>query len=125
MVKSLISIALAFALLVGAAVFEGVYVETQFSQFGTEIESLVDKIENETANGEDAKAVQTSWEKRKENLHIWIPHNDIARIDDYMSETVSLVAEKNYSLALANLTALRHLAKCLPGTYRAAIENIF
>ncbi|MDE5896651.1 MAG: DUF4363 family protein [Clostridia bacterium] len=124
MVKSLVSIAVTLALLAGLAVFEWLYVDAQFTQFGQELQTLVDKVEAETANGEDAKAVQHSWENRKEHLHVWIPHNDISRIDDYMSETVRLVAEKDYTLALAKLEILTHLTKCLPDTYRPALENI-
>ncbi len=125
MVKSLTSILIAFALLLGAAIFEWFYIDTQFSQFGDELKTLCAKAEEETANAEDAKAVQMSWEDRKEHLHVWIPHNDISRIDDYLSETVRLVGEKEYSLALSKLEILIHLTTCLPDTYRPGIENIF
>ena len=107
-----------------SALFEGIYVNRQFTQFGTELETLIDKTEAETANVEDAKAVRESWESKKEHLHVWIPHNDISRIDYYMSETVRLIAEQNYSLALSKLEVLTHLTKCLPDTYLPALENI-
>ena len=125
MVKSLISISVALALLLGAALFEWFYLDTQFTHFGEELSTLYDKTENESATAEDAQAVQTAWEHRKEHLHVWIPHNDISRIDDYMSETVRLVGEKEFSLALAKLEILLHLTKCLPDTYRPNIENVF
>lgn len=125
MVKSLAAILTALVLLGGAALFEWIYVSDQFESFGAELESLIDKAENETATGEDARAVQTSWEARKEDLHVWIPHNDISRIDDYMSEAVRMIAEKEYSLALCKLEILEHLCSCLPDTYRPKLENIF
>lgn len=124
MVKSLLSIAITLALLAGLALFEGLYVNNQFQSFGKELETLVVKVDEETANAEDARAVQTSWENRKEKLHIWIPHNYITNLDDYMSETVRLIGEKEYSLARAKLEILTHLTECLPGTFRAKIENI-
>ncbi len=125
MVKSLTAIAVALALLVGLGVGEWFSVNKEFEAFGRELSTLYDKTEREEANGEDAKAVQTSWEKKKETLHVWIPHSDITRIDDYMSETVRLVAEGEYALALPKIEILIHLAKCLPATYSPAIENIF
>ncbi len=125
MVKSLISIAVALALLLGAGFFEWYYLDAQFTEFGEELQTLYQKTEEETANAEDAKAVQASWETRKEHLHVWIPHNDITRIDDYMSETVRLVGEKQYDFALAKLEILLHLTECLPDTYRPGIENVF
>lgn len=125
MVKSLSAIAVAVLLLLGAALFEWYFVENQFRDFGDELQSLYLKIEDETANGEDAKAIQSSWETRKEHLHIWIPHNDITRVDDYLSETVRLVTEKEYTLALAKLEILLHLSECLPDTYKPGLENVF
>lgn len=124
MVKSLISIAVAILLLAGVAIFEWVYIEDEFGDFRGELETLYDKIDNETVSVEDAKIVQNSWERRKEGLCVWIPHNDISRIDDYISETVGLVNEKNYPLALVNVEIVLHLTGCLPDTYRPNYENI-
>lgn len=125
MVKSLTAIALSFLLLLGAALFESFYVEKKFSTFAFELEELIDKTEDDASNEEDAKAVQTSWESLKKDLYALIPHSDISRIDDYMSETVRLIGEKEKALALSKLEILLHLTKCLPGTYRPAVENIF
>ncbi len=125
MIKSLTAIGIAVLLLLGAGLFEWYYVTDQFDAFGEELHTLYLKADDETANGEDAKAVQSSWENRKEKLHVWIPHNDISRMDDYMAETVRLIAEKEYDLALAKLEIMIHLTKCLPDTYKPAAENIF
>ena len=124
MVKSLWSIGLAILILLGTALLEWHFVSNKFGDFSEELQTLYDKTEEHTANGEDARAVQTSWEKKKENLYVWIPHNDISRIDDYMSETVRLVAEEEYTLAMAKLEILIHLCDCLPDTYRPALGNI-
>lgn len=125
MVKSLTAIGIAVALLLGLAILEWYFVNSSFSDFREELEILYDKADAGTANGEDAKLVQDRWERRKEQLHIWIPHNDISRIDDYMSEAVRLIAEKDYELALPKLEILIHLSECLPDTYKPAVENIF
>lgn len=125
MFKSLTAILISLALLFGAAAFEWNFVENHFSAFGEEISSLCVKTEAETANGEDAKAVIRSWERRKESLHIFIPHNDVSRVDDYLAEASKLIAEKNYSLALAKLEILLRLSERLPAAYRPGIENIF
>lgn len=124
MVKSLISLLVATALLAGAAVYEWFFVSDQFDEFGEELQTLYSKADDGTANGEDAKAVQESWERRKEDLHVWIPHNDITRIDDYLSETVRLIAEGNFEFALPKLEILLHLCDCLPDTYRPGLENV-
>lgn len=125
MVKSLVAIAVSFALLLGAGIFEWKFVDREFTAFGEEVQTLFDKAEEGTACAEDARAVQTSWEARKKKLHVWIPHNDVNKLDDYMAEAVRLIGEKEYPLALAKLEILLHLSQCIPGTYRPQIENIF
>ncbi len=125
MVKSLTAIFVATALLIGLAIFEWVFVTKSFSSFREELEALYDKTEKEEATSGDAVVVQEQWEKRKSRLHIWIPHNDISRIDDYMAEAVRLISEADFSLALPKLEILLHLSECLPGTYMPALENIF
>ena len=124
MVKSLSSIGVAILLLLAVSLVEWYFVNNKFESFEEELQTLYYKTEDGSANGEDAKAVQASWERKKENLYVWIPHNDISRIDDYMSETVRLVAEEEYSLALAKLEILIHLCDCLPGTYRPTVGNV-
>ncbi|MBD5636406.1 MAG: DUF4363 family protein [Clostridia bacterium] len=124
MVKSLSAILVSIALLIGAGLFEWFYVDKQFSSFEKEVQTLAVKTEAEEANIEDAKAVQSSWEKRKERLYVWIPHNDISRIDEHLAEAVRLIGEKEYSLAAAKLEVVLHMSSCLPDTYRPAIENI-
>lgn len=125
MVKSLVSIAVAVSLLFAACIFEWFYVEDQFASFREEVQTLYEKIDNETANEEDARAVQSSWESRKDRLQVWIPHNDVVRMDDYMAETVRLIGEKDFRLALSKIEILLHDCECIPGTYRPGLENIF
>ena len=125
MVKSLTAIGVAVLLLLGLGIFEWYYVHDQFSAFNEELTSLYNKAEAETANVEDARAVFASWEERKQHLHVWIPHNDITRIDDYLAEAVQLIEEEEFSLALAKLEILLHLSKTVPGTYEPGLENIF
>ncbi len=125
MVKSLLAIALSALLLLGAGLFEWRFVDGEFSAFGEEVQALFDKAEDGTASTEDARAVQSAWEARKSRLHVWIPHNDVNKIDDYMAEAVRLIGEGDFELALAKLEILLHLSECIPGTYRPSPENIF
>ena len=51
--------------------------------------------------------------------------NDVARVDNYLAETVRLVAEGGYADALPKLEALLHLAETFPNAYRPTPANIF
>lgn len=112
-------------LLLGAAVFEGLFVRTQFEAFGEEVSALIQKAEEGTANEADAEAVFSAWEQRRDKLHIWLPHGDIARIDDYLSESVRCLKEGERERALAKLEIVLRLSKTLPSTYLVSLPNLF
>lgn len=65
MVKSLCSIGAAILLLLGATLLEWHFVNEKFGGFEEELRTLYYKTEDGSANGEDAKAVQASWEQKK------------------------------------------------------------
>ncbi len=125
MVKSLIAIFVSALILAGAVFLEWFSVGREFRGFQEALEALYEKTDDNTATYEDARAVQTRWEDGKGKLYVWIPHSDITRMDDYMSEAVRLIAEDEKSLALAKLEILIHLTDCLPDTYKPCLENIF
>ena len=125
MVKSLTAIGVAITLLLGLAIFEWCFLEKEFSSFNEELTILSEKTENGTANEEDARVVQSRWERRRDRLHVWIPHGDILRMDEILAETVQLIAQEDYTLALPKLEMLIHMSECLPGTYKPNAANIF
>ena len=69
--------------------------------------------------------MRTAWETRKEQLQVFLPHNDVARVDLHLSEAVRLIGEGEQSLALAKLETLLQLAATFPQSYRATPANIF
>ena len=125
MVKAIIFTLAAAALCVGLFIFTELYVGKQFDEFSAAVETLYDKTENKTANREDGFAVKTLWNSKKENLHVFLPHNDISYVDYWLSEACGLIYRGNYELALAKLEVLKEISKNLPGAYKLKFENIF
>lgn len=124
MVKTLLSIFISLALLVGAAVFETFYVGAQFDKFGDALETLEGKVREENATRGDAEAVRELWEAEKKNLHSVIPHNDISYIDYWMGEAVSYIETKNFDDALSKIEVLITICEQIPQTYSVSFENI-
>ena len=125
MVKSIIYTLVAIALCVALFVCVDIYLKKQFEEFSSALETLYTKIEDETANREDAYAVRTMWEEKKSKLHIFIPHNDVSYVDYWLSETCGLIYNEEYNLALGNLEVLLEIAENLPKGYTLSLENIF
>ncbi len=124
MVKCIVSILVAALLLLGAVFGEFFSVEKEVSAFEEQVQLLYDKTQAEQATDSDATAVVRSWESRKRYLHIWIPHNDINRIDEYLAEGAGLIGAGEYAFALAKLEVLLCMLERLPGTYLPTPENV-
>ncbi len=125
MVKTLWTISVTLVLLVGLGIFEHFFVEKQFDELKTALYVLYDKIEDETAQTTDAESVKTLWNKEKENLHIIVPHTNIANIDYWLSEAIGLIETKKFDLALSKVVVLIDMCEQIPDTYGVSFENIF
>lgn len=125
MVKSIIYTLVAVALCLAFFIFSEAYVSAQFEDFHQAVAALYDKVENESANDGDVKAVCGMWEEKKSRLHIFIPHNDISQIDYYLFEASGFIRERRYEHALAKLEAVSHMTQSLPSSYSINLENVF
>lgn len=125
MVKSIIYTLVAIALCVGVFVGTQIYISSQFKTFHAALETLYDKIEDKTANREDAYAVRELWSEEKSHLHIFIPHNDISYIDYWLSEACSLIYRDEFDLALGKIEVLLEITNNLPDAYSVKLENVF
>ena len=85
---------------------------------------LYEKIDNQTAMQDDVYAVQKNWIEKKHHLHTFIPHNDIKEIDLWLSESATLVRDKEWSDALSKIEVLKELSEQIPHTFVIAWENI-
>lgn len=112
------------ALLITGAVYEAIFVTKRFDDFSNEIDVLYQKIDSESAVEEDCLAVQKSWIKRKKYLHVFIPHNEIKEIDLWLSESVVLVRDKQWTDALSKVEVLGELIEQIPKGFKLSIENV-
>lgn len=125
MVRTIASILLSLLFLIGISVYEDHYVKDEFSSFGESLQTLYDKTEEETATAEDALSVRKQWERTREKVHVWVPHNDVNSIDNWLNETVGLIREGEYELALPKIVVLMEMSKNIPSAYSPTLENIF
>lgn len=125
MVRSIIYTLAAIALCVGFFIWSHTYIGTQFKEFHSALETLYDKIEEESANREDCYAVKDMWAVKKSKLHTFIPHNDISYIDYWLNEACALVYKENYELALGKIEVLLEITDALPDAYSVTFENVF
>ena len=124
MVKSIISVIVVFLLIVGLALFEGFYVSSKFNDFHDSLEILYDKIDEERAVIDDIYAVQSSWIQKKKSLHVFIPHNEIKEIEMWLSESATLVRDKEWNDAISKVEVLLELSEQIPKSFKVSLDNI-
>ena len=125
MVKSIISIIVVAILISAGALFEGLYVKNEFTEFKTSLTVLYDKIESEKAVESDVLAVQKKWIEHKKHLSVFIPHTEIKEIEMWVAETVSLVKDKSWEDAVSKVEVLIELVEQIPKAFKVSIETIF
>ncbi len=124
MVKAISYTLAAILVCTGLFIFAEWYMGEQFDEFSVALDTLYEKIENETATREDGYAVRTVWEDKKSKLHMLVPHNDISYVDYWLNEACSYIYTKDFDLALANVEVLKQISKNLPDAYRLKWENV-
>ena len=125
MIRTIASIFITLALLIGVSVFEIFYVTRTFDYFSATLESLHQKMKEETATYEDGVAVQTYWRAKKKILHVWLPHNALQEIDYQLDEAVGCIYLKDYQNALPKVEILLGLSENVPLSYSLKMQNIF
>ena len=125
MVKTLISIVIASAILFAVSFFSIEYVNDTFAFFESALLSLYDKTEAQTATYEDGTAVQRFWEEKKKSLHIWVPHTAIQEVDYQLYEAVGFLYVKDYKAALPKIEVVLGMCENIPHSYTLGVENIF
>ena len=124
MVKALISALLALTIIVTGSALETFYVQKTLSEINVELTALYSKVESETATEESVSNVKEQWFKKKEMLHSFIPHNEIKEVDLWISETETLVKNKEYKDALSKINVCIQLTEQISKTFSLRIENI-
>ena len=124
MVKTLVSMLCAVAILIGGAIYESHYIHKQFEEFNAVLETLYEKVNEQTATQDDVYSAQKNWLDKKQHLHVFIPHNEIKEVDLWLAEAVTLVRDKEWSDAISKIEVLKELSEQIPKTFELNLANI-
>ncbi|MBE7081178.1 MAG: DUF4363 family protein [Clostridiales bacterium] len=123
-VKTFFSILVVASILIVGSIYEHTFIKRQFDEFNQVLTVLYEKIDDETATQDDVYAVQKNWLSKKKVLHIFIPHNEIKEIDLWLSESATLVRDKEWKDAISKIEVLIELSEQIPKTFVLSFENI-
>ncbi len=124
MIKSVITTICAVVILAVGVVFENFFVQKQFVELQQNFTELYNLTENQSATADDVISVQTDWHDKKKYLHAFIPHNEIKEIDLWISETITLIKDKEWHDAISKIQVLLDLSREIPKTFLISFDNI-
>lgn len=125
MIKTIVSIIITLGLILSAGIYEQKRVKNTFSDFEKVLHALYEKTESSIVTYEDGTATEEFWEKRKNTLHVWLPHTAILEIDYQLYEAVGYIYVRDFDSALPKLEILLGMCENIPQSYRFSLENIF
>ena len=123
--KTLVSILITFGIIIGATVFELVYVNQTFAVFREALVSLYHKTEADEATRVDGAAVREYWEQHKRVLHLFLPHTPLQEVDYHLNEALGYLYENNFEDTLPKIELLLDLTENIPHSNAIIPENIF
>ena len=125
MIRTIVSIVITFALILGVSIYEIHYVQTTFETFHTALQSLKQKTESGNVSYADGLAVRELWDEKKLTMHVWIPHTPLQEIDYQLDEAIGFLYVEEYTDALPKIEVLIGLSENIPHGYTFHIGNIF
>lgn len=125
MIRTIASIIITLALIVGVSIYDIYYVQTTFEVFHEELQSLKQKTELGDATYSDGLAVRSYWDAKKQIMHIWVPHTVLAEIDYQLDEAIGFLYVQDYVAAIPKIEVILGLSENVPNSYTLHPGNIF
>ena len=125
MIRTIASIFISLALLLGVSFYEANYVKNTFSDFHLILEELKRKTEAGEASYTDGLAIRDYWEERKKKLHVWVAHNSLQEFDYQLDEAIGFLFVGQYNDALPKIEVLLGLSENVPHGYALSFGNVF
>ncbi len=125
MVKSFISVIISMGILIGGAIYEQIYLNNTFDELHEKFSVLDEKITENAADYDDVLSLQSLWIDKKQQLHVFIPHNEIKEVDLWVAEAVYYAKINDFKETKAKLSVTIELIEQIPKTFAVKFENVF
>ncbi len=124
MVKSIITIFIACLLIAVGSVVEYKTINDSFNELEKTAIICKEKALDESLTTDDVLVLQNKWIKRKKQLHVWIPHNEIKEMELWIAECVQTTANEKYPDSAEKLEVVIELCQQIPKTFSVSWQNI-
>lgn len=74
---------------------------------------------------ENIKKAKETWDNEKDKLSVYIEHDELEKVEMYMTNVDTDIQTKEYSMALEALDTCRFIIEHIKDKYSLSIKNIF
>ena len=125
MIRTAVSIALSFLLILGCSLYEIFYIRNTLTRIRDGAVALFQLTEENRATHEDGNAFRLLWEHEKSMLHIWLPHTAVDNFDYHLNEALGYLYQDNDEDALPKLEVIIDMTENIMRSTAVLPENIF
>ena len=124
MFRTIASVIITLALILGISIYDIYYVQNTFEVFHGALRSLKEKTELGIATYSDGLAVRSYWDTKKRVMHVWVPHSALSEIDYQLDEAIGYLYTHDYVTALPKIEVILGLSENVPYSYTLRLGNI-
>ena len=125
MIKTIASICISLAILIGASILEGTCIEKNFQLLEETLQTLYTKTEDCVASHEDGEAVEIFWLRKKKVMHLLLPHSAVQQIDLELNEALGYLYQGNFQDALPKMEVLLQTTEIVRENFSLGWGNVF
>ncbi|MBR2903255.1 MAG: DUF4363 family protein [Clostridia bacterium] len=125
MIRTIASIIISLALLIGVSVAENAFLQKNFALIEETIETLYEKTEDGVATHEDGEAVEIFWQNHKKKMHFLLPHVAVQQIDFELNEALGYLYQGNFQDALPKMEVLLQITEVIRQNFTLLWGNVF
>lgn len=83
------------------------------------------EVQAEEQMKENIEKVKEIWDKKKNTLSLYIEHNELEKVEMYITNVNTNIEIKEYSRAIETLDTCNFIIEHIKDRYRLSISNIF
>lgn len=127
--KEIIIVTIIVVIIISLDVITHNYTKNSVEEISNQLQKLSQNLKKEDINYEDIKQqyeyLNKSWEKRNSKMAYFIEHNELEKVEAYITSMISFIDTGDYSLALNQIENNIFVLNHIKDKYQLSLDNLF
>lgn len=123
--KNFIIAIVIIAVIVGAGIFECIWLQDQYYELIDQMDEIMLRTLNEEITQQEYLVFVENWKQTRENSELLLPHLDVYEMNLRIAEAYSCIINADYKQAYNQLSICKELAEYIPHLMKPIFRHIF